>query len=256
MSDKINAGPGLTPGEARRYQRHIVLKGLGAPGQNRLKQARVLVIGAGGLGSPLLAYLVAAGVGEIGIADPDEVALSNLQRQIIHTEQGIGRNKAESAAGFAAHLNSDVSVKPLQVAITAANGGVLMSHYDIIADGTDTFEARAEIAALAEQAQKPLVAGAVSMFDGQVTVLAPHLFGADNKPLPRFTDLYPETPDPDSLPSCEAVGIIGALTGVIGTLMAMEVIKLATDIGEPLLGRLLIYDSRDARFTEMKYRRR
>ncbi len=256
MSEQTTTRPGLTPGEARRYQRHIVLKGLGAPGQNRLKQARVLIVGAGGLGSPLLAYLAAAGVGEIGIADPDEVALSNLQRQIIHTEQGIGINKAESAADFAGHLNSDMTVTPLPEAVTAENGAALMSRYDIIADGTDSFEARAVIAGLAEQAQKPLVAGAVSMFDGQVTVLAPHLFGPDNKPLPRFADLYPDTPDPDSLPSCEAVGVIGALTGVIGTLMAMEVIKLITGIGEPLLGRLLIYDSRDARFTEMKYRRR
>lgn len=256
MSEKSNTGPGLTPGEARRYQRHIVLKGLGAPGQNRLKRARVLVVGAGGLGSPLLAYLAAAGVGEIGIADPDSVALSNLQRQIIHTEQGIGHNKAESAANFASHLNSDVSVTPHPVAVTTGNGLALMRRYDIIADGTDTFTARAEIATLAEQAQKPLVAGAVSMFDGQVTVLAPYLFGADNKPLPRFGDLYPDTPDPDTLPSCEAVGVLGALTGVIGTLMAMEVIKLITGLGEPLLGRLLIYDGRDTRFTEMTYRRR
>ena len=256
MSEQRTGRPGLTPGEARRYQRHIVLKGLGAPGQNRLKQARVLIVGAGGLGSPLLAYLAAAGVGEIGIADPDAVALSNLQRQIVHTEKGIGHNKAESAAGFAGQLNSDVTVTPFPVMVTAENGPALMRRYDVIADGTDTFAARAEIAGLAEQAQKPLVAGAVSMFDGQVTVLAPHLYGNDNKPLPRFADLYPDTPDPDSLPSCEAVGVIGALTGVIGTLMAMEVIKLVTGIGNPLFGRLLIYDSRDARFTEMTYRRR
>ncbi len=246
----------LTPAESRRYQRHIVLKGLGAPGQQKLKSARVLVVGAGGLGSPLLAYLAAAGVGRIGIADDDVVALSNLQRQIVHREDAVGRNKAESAADFAKGLNSTILVRALPVRITAETGPALLADYDIVADGTDSFATRAEIARAAERTQRPLVAGAVSMFDGQVTVFAPHLSDETGQALPRFTDLYPETPDPDSLPSCEAVGVIGALTGVIGTLMAMEVIKLVTGIGEPLFGRLLVYDGRNARFSELKYRRR
>lgn len=245
----------LTPEEARRYARHIVLRGLGAPGQQKLKSARVLVIGAGGLGSPLIAYLAAAGVGRIGIADPDAVALSNLQRQIVHGEQDIGRNKAESAAGFASRLNSAVAIAALPVSVDATNGAALMEGYDVIADGTDSFSARAGIAAAAEAAGKPLVSGAVSMFDGQVTVFAPHLSDEAGRALPRFTDLYPDTPDPQSLPSCEAVGVLGALTGVIGTLMAMEVIKLIAGIGTPLYGRLLIYDGRNAAFSELRYKR-
>ncbi|MBU1176039.1 MAG: HesA/MoeB/ThiF family protein [Alphaproteobacteria bacterium] len=247
---------GLTPADSRRYARHIVLKGLGAPGQQRLKAARVLIVGAGGLGAPLVAYLAAAGIGRIGIADDDVVALSNLQRQIVHTEHGIGENKAQSAARFAGALNSGIAVTVLTERITAGNGAALMADFDIIADGTDSFAARAGIAAAAEAARKPLVSGAVSMFDGQVTVFSPHLGDADGTPLPRFVDLYPETPNAESLPSCEAVGVIGALTGVIGTLMAMEVIKLATGIGTPLCGRLLVYDGRGARFSELTYRRR
>ena len=245
----------LTPEDTRRYARHIVLKGLGAPGQNRLKAARVLVIGAGGLGSPLVAYLAAAGIGQIGIADDDRVSLSNLQRQIVHTERAIGENKAESAARFAGGLNSDIAIAAIRKRVTAENGPKLMAGYDVIADGTDTFAARAGIAAAAEAAGKPLVSGAVSMFDGQVTVFAPHLCRADGQPNPRFTDLYPDVPDEAALPSCEAVGVIGASTGVIGTLMAMEVIKLVTGIGDPLIGRLLVYDGRGARFSEMRYGR-
>lgn len=245
----------LTPEDTRRYARHIVLKGLGAPGQNRLKAARVLVIGAGGLGSPLVAYLAAAGIGQIGIADDDRVSLSNLQRQIVHTENAIGENKAESAARFAMGLNSGIAITAIGKRVTAGNGPELMAGYDVIADGTDTFAARAGIAAAAEAAGKPLVSGAVSMFDGQVTVFAPHLSRADGQPSPRFADLYPDVPDEAALPSCEAVGVIGASTGVIGTLMAMEVIKLVTGIGDPLIGRLLVYDGRGARFSEMKYGR-
>ena len=246
----------LTPEETRRYARHIVLKGMGAPGQQKLKAARVLVIGAGGLGSPLIAYLAAAGVGQIGIADTDRVSLSNLQRQIVHTETAIGADKAQSAARFAANLNSDIAVTALNTRVDADTAPALMAGFDVIADGTDTFASRATIAAAAEAARKPLVSGAVSMFDGQVTVFAPHLNGDKGQANPRFSDLYPETPDADSLPSCEAVGVIGASTGVIGTLMAMEIIKLVTGIGEPLFGRLLVYDGRGARFSEMRYRRR
>jgi molybdopterin/thiamine biosynthesis adenylyltransferase len=248
--------PALTPAESRRYARHLVLKGMGAPGQQKLKAASVLIIGAGGLGSPLVAYLAAAGVGHITIVDPDDVALSNLQRQVVHTEGAIGRNKAESAAAFAKGLNSGITITALPVRVDAENGPSLMAEHDVVIDGTDTFAARAGIAAAAEAAQKPLVSGAVSMFDGQVTVFAPHLKDKDGRALPRFADLYPEMPDAGSLPSCEAVGVIGALTGVIGTLMAMETIKLVTGIGTPLFGRLLVYDGRNARFSELKYRRR
>lgn len=239
------AGPTLSSDEVRRYARHLVLKGVGGPGQQRLKAARVLVVGAGGLGSPAIAYLAAAGIGTIGIVDDDSVALSNLQRQVIHRTDNIGSPKAQSAAAFVSALNPEVSVEAQVVRVEDANADAVIAGYDIVLDGTDTFEARAVIAAGARRARKPLVAGAVSMFDGQLTVFVP-----DG---PQFDDLYPVTPNPDDAPSCEVVGVLGAVTGVIGTLMAMEAIKLVTGVGEPLVGRLLLYDGKAARFTEIAY---
>lgn len=247
---------GLSPEESQRYARHIVLKGMGAPGQQRLKAARVLVIGAGGLGSPVTAYLAAAGIGSIGIVDHDHVSISNLQRQIVHSHESLDTNKALSAKAFVENLNPHVEVSAHACRLDDENGIAIASDYDIIVDGTDRFSARASIAAIAEHLQRPLVTGAVSMFDGQVTVLAPHLSDADGRPNPRFADLYPHTPDDASLPACEEVGVLGATTGVIGTLMAMEVIKIITGIGAPLIGRLLLYDGRNASFSELKYRRK
>lgn len=235
----------LSPEEARRYARHLVLKGIGGPGQQKLKAARVLLIGAGGLGSPVIAYLAAAGIGRLGVVDHDQVALSNLQRQIVHDSTSIGAGKAESAARFVRNLNPHVEVVPLTTTFTAASTTALVADYDLLIEGTDNFAARREAALAAEAAGIPLVSGAVSMFDGQVTCFLP---GG-----PRFSDLYPEAPDEADLPSCELVGVIGAITGVIGTLMAMEAIKLLTGVGTPLAGRLLLYDSRAARFTEVGY---
>jgi molybdopterin/thiamine biosynthesis adenylyltransferase len=243
------AGP-LTPEETRRYARHLVLKGIGGSGQQSLKAARVLVVGAGGLGSPVIAYLASAGVGTIGIVDDDVVSLSNLQRQIVHTSADIGSPKAESAARFVAAINDGVNIVTHPVRLNAGNCSGILAGYDLVVDGVDNFGTRLIVAEACEIAQKPLVAGAVSMFDGQVTVFAPHLPDA-----PRFRDLYPDTPDEADLPSCEAVGVLGAVTGVIGTLMAMEAIKLITGTAEPLIGRLLLYDGRAAKFTELKYRR-
>lgn len=242
----------LTGKETERYARHIVLKGIGGPGQNRLKAAKVLVIGAGGLGSPVIAYLAAAGVGHLTIVDHDHVGLSNLQRQIVHRGDAIDANKADSAQHFAQALNDDISTEAVPERLTADNAPALFSRHDLIVDGTDRFSSRALVAGVAETAEKTLVSGAVIMFDGQVTVFAPHL---DVKN-PRFSDLYPDTPDESDLPACETVGVLGASTGVIGTLMAMEVIKLITGTGDPLIGRLLLYDGRAAKFTEMKYTRR
>lgn len=246
----------LTLQDTQRYARHIVLKGVGAIGQQKLKGARVLVIGAGGLGSPVIAYLAAAGVGRIGIVDDDVVGLSNLQRQIIHPEAGIGAPKVETARAFANGLNPTVEIVPHAVRLSQVNAADLLAGYDILVDGTDNFGTRAVAANAAENASVPLVSGAVSMFDGQVTVLAPHLEDDTGQKLPRFGDLYPHTPDEAALPSCEVVGVLGALTGVIGTLMAMETIKLITGVGTPLFGRLLVYDGRNAKFTEMRYARR
>jgi molybdopterin/thiamine biosynthesis adenylyltransferase len=234
----------FSPEETRRYARHLVLKGVGGEGQQRLKAAKVLVIGAGGLGSPVIAYLAAAGVGTIGVVDDDTVSLSNLQRQIIHTSAGQGTAKVQSAKDFVAGLNPFVTIVPHQLRLSASDAG-LVSGYDLVLDGTDNFTTRKIAADACAAAGKPLVSGAVSMFDGQVTVFAP---GG-----PTFADLYPQDPDDVDLPACELVGVLGAVTGVIGTLMAMEAIKLITGLGDPLIGRLLLYDGRAARFTELGY---
>lgn len=235
----------LGPDETRRYARHIVLRGIGGEGQQKLKSARVLVIGAGGLGSPAIAYLAATGVGTLGVVDDDLVSLSNLQRQLIHTSDGIGAKKAESAGRFVAALNPHVGFVAHTERLGHDNADRLFAGYDLVLDGTDNFGTRLVVATAAEACGLPLVSGAVSMFDGQVTVFAP---GGR-----RFSDLYPATPDEADLPACEVVGVLGAVTGVIGTLMAMEAIKLITGLGTPLVGRLLLYDGRDARFTELSY---
>lgn len=235
----------LSADETRRYARHLVLRDVGGEGQQKLKAARVLIVGAGGLGSPAIAYLAAAGVGTLGVVDHDVVSLSNLQRQIIHRTADAGTGKVTSAQTFATAINPNVNVVPHAVRLEAGNAGGLVAGYDLVLDGTDNFETRRAVANAAERAARPLVSGAVSMWDGQVTVFLP---GGR-----RFADLYPVTPDADDLPSCELVGVMGPLTGVIGTLMAMEAIKLITGIGEPLAGRLLLYDGRSARFTELDY---
>lgn len=234
----------LSPEETRRYGRHLVLKGMGGRGQQALKAARVLVVGAGGLGSPVIAYLAGAGVGTLGIAEHDSIALSNLQRQVIHTSASIGLGKAESARDFVAGLNPHVDVRLLPQ-VTAANAAETLRGYDLVLDGTDNLATRRAVAAAAAAAGIPLVSGAVSMFDGQVTVFAP---GG-----PGFAALYPASASDDDLPSCEATGILGPLTGVIGTLMAMEAIKLITGIGTPLIGRVLTYDSQGAHFSEFAF---
>ena len=191
----------------------------------------MLVIG-GGLGSPVVAYLAAAGVGTIGIVDDDRVSLSNLQRQIVHTTGRDGALKTESAARFAAELNPHVAVEPLTLRLDAENAGGIVPRFDLVVDGSDSFATRAVVAEAAAAAARPLVSGAVSMFDGQVTVFVP---GG-----PQFRDLYPATPDAEDLPACEIVGVLGAVTGVVGALMAMEAIKLVTGLGTPLVGRLLL----------------
>lgn len=235
----------LSPDEIRRYSRHIVLRGVGGDGQQRLKAARVLVVGAGGLGSPVIAYLAAAGIGTLGVVDHDTVSISNLQRQMIHQSAGVGRPKAESAAAFVAALNDHVEFVPHVERVGPDNVARLVAGYDYVLDGTDNFGTRGIVADAAQAAGIPLVSGAVSMFDGQVTVFMP---GGRT-----FRDLYPDTPDEADLPACEVVGVLGAVTGVIGTLMAMELIKLLTGVGDPLVGRLLLYDGRAASFTELQY---
>jgi molybdopterin/thiamine biosynthesis adenylyltransferase len=235
----------LSAEETKRYARHLVLRGIGGEGQQKLKAARVLVVGAGGLGSPVIAYLAAAGVGTMAVVDDDTVGLSNLQRQIVHATGRDGVPKADSARAFVEALNPHVMFEPIDRRITADNAQPIVGAYDLVVDGTDSFDTRLIVAEAAAQSSRPLVSGAVSMFDGQLTTFVP---GG-----PQFRDLYPDRPDPDDLPSCEVVGVLGAVTGVIGTLMAMEAIKLITGLGDPLIGRLLLYDGRAARFTELSY---
>lgn len=237
----------LSPEETRRYARHLVLKGFGGAAQQKLKAASVLVVGAGGLGSPAVAYLAAAGIGRLGIIDPDTVSLSNLQRQIAHTTASVGSGKAESAKTFAENLNPYVAVEAIPEAITEANAPEILAAYDLILDGTDNLVTRRLVAASAAAQKKPLVSGAVSMFSGQVTVFAPHLGG------PGHDALFADEADDENLPSCELNGILGPVTGVIGTLMAMEAIKLITGTGTPLIGRVLVYDAGDAQFSEIAY---
>jgi molybdopterin/thiamine biosynthesis adenylyltransferase len=193
----------------------------------------------------VIAYLAAAGVGTIGVVDHDMVSISNLQRQFIHRTQDEGVGKAQNASTFVAALNPHVVVVPYAVRLDAGNADALVMGYDLVLDGTDDFATRRFAAAAASRAGRPLISGAVSMWDGQLTV-----FMAGGK---TFDDFYPVIPDPSDLPSCEAVGVLGPVTGVIGTLMAMEAIKLITGAGEPLAGRLLLYNGRSARFTEVEY---
>ncbi len=241
--------------ETERYARHMILKGFGAPGQQKLKKSKVLVVGAGGLGSPIIAYLAAAGIGHITIIDDDEVSLSNLQRQIIHAARDIGAAKVKSAEDFAKSLNPEIKLTAINARLDEKNSAEIISGHDIIIEGTDRFSTRLMISNMCEKQQRVLISGAVSMFDGQISVFAPHLLDADGKPAPKFSCLYPQIPDDDDLPACEVNGILGATTGVIGTLMAMEAIKIIAGIGQPLIGRLLLYDGLSAKFSEFKYQR-
>ena len=246
----------LDADEIARYQRHIVLPEIGGAGQQRLKAARVLVIGAGGLGAPVLQYLAAAGVGTIGIVDDDIVSLSNLQRQVIHDTDTIGRPKTQSSAEAIGRLNPHGAVVAFNPRLTADKAARQLSDFDILVDGSDNFATRYAAADAAEVARLPLVTGAVGRFDGSVTVLKPWEDGPDGTRNPGYRDLFPSPPPAGVVPSCAEAGIIGALTGVIGTLMAMEVIKLVTGAGEPLVGRLLLYDGLAARFDTLRYARR
>ncbi|MES0089487.1 molybdopterin-synthase adenylyltransferase MoeB [Mesorhizobium sp. M0030] len=245
----------LTDEELERYARHIVLPEIGGAGQQRLKRARVLVIGAGGLGAPVLEYLAAAGVGTLGIVDDDIVSLSNLQRQVIHATDTVGIAKTESAKAAIARINPHVAVELHGFRLSADNAAVLVARYDVVVDGSDNFETRYVVADACAAEKRPLVHAAVGRFDGSVTVLMPFGTGADGKPNPGYRDLFPEAPPEGLVPSCAVAGVVGALTGVVGTLQAMEAIKLITGIGEPLVGRLLLYDALSARFDTIRYKR-
>jgi adenylyltransferase/sulfurtransferase len=243
----------LNPEELERYARHLVLREIGGPGQAALKRARVLVIGAGGLGAPALIYLAAAGVGTLGVVDDDAVSLSNLQRQIIHATGDLGRRKVESAQAAIGHLNPHVSVEPLAARLDVTNALDLLSRYDVVADGSDNFTTRYLVSDACYFAKKPLVTAAVGVFDGALTTIRAHEKDRAGNPNPTYRCLFPEPPPPGTIPACAEAGILGALTGVIGSMMALEVIREIVGFGEGLVGRLVMFDARAMRFETLAY---
>lgn len=223
--------------ELERYARHIVLHEIGGPGQQRLKSARVLVIGAGGLGSPAILYLAAAGVGTIGIVDNDEVSLSNLQRQVLHGTGEVGHAKTESAARAVARINPNVAVEGHGERLDGPNADAVIGAYDMVLDGSDNFETRYLVNARAAALRVPLVSAAIGRWEGQLSVYRPWEGG------PCYQCVFPEPPEPGMVPACAEAGVLGALAGVMGAMQAAEAVKLITGAGRPLDGRLLLYDA-------------
>jgi molybdopterin/thiamine biosynthesis adenylyltransferase/rhodanese-related sulfurtransferase len=241
--------PPLSRDEVRRYARHLSVPGVGEEGQRRLKASSVLMIGTGGLGSPAALYLAAAGVGRIGLIDPDTVDRSNLQRQILHGESWVGKSKLESAAARLREVNPHVELELLPVRFAPDNAMELVSRYDVVLDGCDNFPTRFLSNDACFFLKKPCVYGSIFRFDGQVTVFAPHLGG------PCYRCMLPSLPAPGSAPSCEDAGVLGVLPGVVGSLQAMETIKLLLGLGEPPLGKLLCYDALGTNFRSLRLRR-
>ncbi len=243
----------LTSDEIDRYARHLVLRDVGGPGQAKLKSSRVLVIGAGGLGAPLVQYLAAAGVGTIGLVDDDTVSLSNLQRQVIHGTPDIDSLKVDSAAQAILRLNPHVTAEPHAVRLTPENARELVRRYDIVADGTDNFETRYAVSDACFHERKPLVTAALGQFDGSLTTIRAHETGPDGRPNPTYRCVFPSPPPPGAIPTCAEAGVLGALAGVMGSLMAMEVVREIVGFGEGLVGRLLMVDARSMRFDIIRY---
>lgn len=241
----------FTDSQFERYARHLILDEVGEEGQAKLLQAKVLVVGAGGLGAPMLLYLAAAGVGTIGVIDDDMVDLSNLQRQVIHMTDQVGRPKVESAVELLARLNPDVKVIPYQQRITADNAADIINGFDLVADGSDNFTTRFLLNDACYLAGKTLVSAALLRFDAQISVFKAHL----GPPHPCYRCLFPERPPDDLIPRCEQAGILGAIAGMVGSLQATEVLKEIIGVGESLSGHLLVYDGLDTTFRKIKTRR-
>jgi adenylyltransferase/sulfurtransferase len=242
----------LSRDEVARYSRHLIIPDVGMAGQKRLKNAKVLVIGAGGLGSPALLYLAAAGVGTLGIVEFDEVDMSNLQRQVIHGRSDVGRPKAESARDSIREINDNVDVRLHEFRLEPDNAVELFEQYDLILDGTDNFATRYLVNDAAVLAHKPYVWGSIYRFEGQASVFwedAPNGRGLN------YRDLYPEAPPPGMVPSCAEGGVLGVLCASIGSIMATEAVKLITGIGESLLGRLMVYDALEMSYRTIKIRK-
>ncbi|MEM9357613.1 MAG: HesA/MoeB/ThiF family protein [Pseudomonadota bacterium] len=238
----------LSPEEIERYKRHLVLRDVGGQGQQKLKAAKVLVIGAGGLGSPVIMYLAAAGVGTLGIADDDAVSLSNLQRQIAHDTQDVDQPKVASAQRTVARLNPHVTVRCHNERITAANAMDMLADYDFVVDGSDNFETRYLVSDACYLAKKTLVFAALGPFDGYLTTFKPHEKNDKGQPYPTYRCVFPEAPSGDAVFNCSEVGILGAVAGVMGTLQATEVLKEIIGAGDSMAGKLLIYDALGCRF--------
>jgi adenylyltransferase/sulfurtransferase len=245
----------LSAEEVERYARHIVLRDVGGPGQLALKEASVLVIGAGGLGAPALMYLAAAGIGTLGVVDDDHVSLSNLQRQIIHTTRDIGLRKADSAAEQIHALNPHVRFEAHATRLDAGNAMALLGGYDLVLDGSDNFETRYLVSDACFLAAKPLVTAALGQFDGSLTTIRAHEQNAEGEFNPTYRCLFPQPPPPGTVPACAEAGVIGALAGVLGSMMALEAIREIVGFGEGLVGRLLMVDARAMRFETLRYLR-
>src|SRR5580704_2729094 len=237
----------LSDAELDRYARHIVLRQIGGPGQAKIRGARVLVVGAGGLGSPLALYLAAAGVGTLGLVDDDQVSLSNLQRQILYRTSDVGRPKTQAAAEALAALNDGVRIEPHALRLTADNAMALIGQYDIVADGSDNFATRFLLNDACYFAGKTLVSAAVTEFEGQLATYKGHEPG-----YPCYRCLFPAPPPPGTVPSCSETGVLGAAAGVMGSLQALEVLKEITGAGTGLAGKLLLYDGLSAQFRTVK----
>src|ERR1700757_3818041 len=240
--------PELTTDDLSRYSRHLILPEVGMEGQRKLKAARVLCVGTGGLGSPLAFYLAAAGIGTLGLVDFDVVDASNLQRQIIHSTKDIGRKKLDSAAEKLTALNPALNVVKHETMLSSANALEIIKDYDIVADGTDNFPTRYLVNDACVILGKPNAYGSIFRFEGQASVFA-------TKDGPCYRCLYPEPPPPGLVPSCAEGGVLGVLPGIIGVVQATEAIKLICGVGEPLIGRFLIYDALKMRFRELKLRK-
>jgi adenylyltransferase/sulfurtransferase len=239
----------MTKDEQTRYSRHMIMPEVGTEGQRRLNEARVLCIGAGGLGSPAALYLAAAGVGKLGLLDFDDVDLSNLQRQILHGTKDVGRKKLDSARDRLRDVNPGIEIETHECRFTSANATDIVSRYDLVVDGSDNFPTRYLSNDVCVFAKKTNVYGSVFRFDGQTTVFAPHLGG------PCYRCLFPEPPPPGSVPNCAQAGVLGVLPGIVGTIQASEAIKLILGVGEPLIGRLLYFDALKMKFREFNIRR-
>jgi sulfur-carrier protein adenylyltransferase/sulfurtransferase len=244
----VSGFPAFSEDQVLRYSRHIILPKIGAAGQRKLIDSRVLCIGAGGLGSPAAMYLAAAGVGTLGIVDFDRVDLTNLQRQLLHDTADVGRPKVDSAAERLNDINPEVEVIKHNLVLSSDNALDILGQYDLVVDGSDNFPVRYLVNDATQMLGKPLVYGSIYQFDGQASVFMP------GPGTPCYRCLFPEPPPPGTVPSCAEGGVFGVLPGIIGSIQAVEAIKLVTGVGEPLVGRLLLFDALEMEFTTVKLR--